>query len=140
MNKRFLDWDDINHMVDRLATNIKSSKLKLDAVYGLARGGLIPAVMLSHRLNLPYIELDYNNDKYNIILVVDDICDSGYTLEKYKEYQGSIYTATLHYKNSATYEPHFWVKLASESEWIVYPWETEDSEMVQDYKINEDGE
>lgn len=140
MVKRFLDWRFIEDATDRLVSNIQKSEIKLEAVYGLPRGGLIPAVILSHKLKIPYVVLGKDSEHYDTILIVDDICDSGKTLEKYKDFEGNIYTATIHYKNSAVYEPHFWYKLASENDWLVYPWETADSEMIQDYKNKSHGD
>ena len=131
MNKRFLEWGDIEIAIERLATNIKISKKKIGSIRGLVRGGLIPAVMLSHKLNIPFMDEDNDSDGY--ILIVDDICDTGQTLEYYTKYQ-YILTATLHYKTSAIVEPDFWWKIAPTDEWIVYPWEEKDSKTIQDYK------
>jgi len=130
MEKRFLEWRDIDDAIERLAINILKSKKKITAVRGLARGGLIPAVMLSHKLNIPFLTEENGNEGY--ILVVDDICDSGKTLEQYSKYE-SILIATIHYKTSAIVEPNFWWKLAPENEWIVYPWEQKDSQTIADY-------
>ena len=128
MNKRFLEWRDIDDAVERLAINITNSNIKISYIKGLQRGGLIPAVLLSHKLNIPMIS---NGILDNSVLVVDDICDSGKTLEEYTKYK--CYTVTIHYKNSAVVEPNFWYKLVSEDEWIVYPWEQKDSKTIQDY-------
>lgn len=130
MIKRFLTWQDIDFAIERLATNIENSDKKISAITGLPRGGLIPAVMLSHRLGIPYLKED--EDTQDCILVVDDICDTGNTLEFYIE-DSHIVTATLHYKTSAIVEPDFWWRLAPENEWIVYPWEQKDSQTIPDY-------
>jgi hypoxanthine phosphoribosyltransferase len=64
--------------------------------------------------------------------VVDDICDSGVTI---KEAPG-VYTATLHYKKSAIVEPNIYASLLlNERQWLVYPWENEDSKAIQDYLV-----
>lgn len=134
--KRIIDWNFIHTAVDRLCLNILKSGIKVNAVYGLARGGLIPAVMISHRLKLPFMSIENADKDYDKILIVDDICDSGDTLKRFIEYPDEIVTATIHYKSSSVYEPNFWYRLAYEDEWIVYPWETKDSEMIQDYKLH----
>ena len=132
MKKRYLSWDDIEDAIERLATNIKTSNKKITAINGLARGGLIPAVMLSHKLGIPFMIKDEDNIDEGYILIVDDICDTGKTLEYYTKYE-YIITATLHYKSSATVEPDFWWKIVPENEWIVYPWEQKDSKTIPDY-------
>lgn len=129
--KRFLEWKDIEDAIEKLATNIKASDVTIEAITGLPRGGLIPAVLLSHKLDIPYI--DSSNElfeEYENILIVDDICDSGDTLKQHHQF---FTTATLHYKSSAAVEPDFWWKLAGENEWIVYPWEQKDSQTKPDY-------
>ena len=131
-NKRFITWRDINDAIERLSINITNSKVEIAAVGGLPRGGLIPAVMLSHRLTIPFVSQANIAGVAGNILIVDDICDSGKTLKRFK-YESNVYTATLHYKTTAEYEPHFWWKLAALDEWIVYPWEREDSKTIADY-------
>lgn len=124
-SKIYLSWDDINILVEDLCNTIASSGVQIKSITGIERGGLIPAVMISHKLNIPYVT-KINKDT----LVVDDICDTGETLKR------SIagFTATLHYKPTAVFTPDFYAKEVG-SEWLVYPWERKDSEAIQDYLI-----
>lgn len=122
-NKVFVYWDDITILVDELCSTIATSGVQIKSITGIERGGLIPAVMISHKLNIPYTT-KINKDT----LVVDDICDSGETLKN----MVAGYTATLHYKKTASFTPDFYSKEVGE-EWIVYPWERTDSETIQDY-------
>lgn len=122
-NKVFVYWDDISILVDELCSTIISSGVQIKSITGIERGGLIPAVMISHKLNIPYVN-KINKDT----LVVDDICDSGETLKN----KVAGYTATLHYKKTASFTPDFYSKEVGD-EWIVYPWERNDSETIQDY-------
>jgi hypoxanthine phosphoribosyltransferase len=122
-NKMYLSWDDINVLVEDLCDTIASSGAQITSITGIKRGGLIPAVMISHKLSIPYVDR-INKDT----LVVDDICDTGETLKK----SIAMYTATLHYKPTAGFTPDFYSKEVG-TEWIVYPWERKDSDAVQDY-------
>lgn len=122
-NKIYLSWDDISILVEDLCDTIASSGAQVTSIAGIKRGGLIPAVMISHKLNIPYVDR-INKDT----LVVDDICDTGETLKK----SIALYTATLHYKPTAGFTPDFYAKEVG-SDWIVYPWERKDSDAVQDY-------
>jgi hypoxanthine phosphoribosyltransferase len=122
-NKIFISWDDINILVDELCSTILKSGAEIKSITGIERGGLIPAVMISHKLNIPYVT---KINKYT--LVVDDICDTGETLKK----TVAGFTATLHYKKTAIFTPDFYSKEVG-TEWIVYPWERNDSETIQDY-------
>ena len=132
MDKRYLSWNDIDRAINRLVASINSSEIKLDAVGGLPRGGLIPAVLLSHRLSIPFVSQANIASITGNILIVDDICDSGKTLKKFK-FEENVYTATLHWKQSAEYQPNYFWEIAYENEWIVYPWENKDSQTKPDY-------
>ena len=132
MDKRYLSWNDIDRAINRLVASINSSETKLEAVGGLPRGGLIPAVLLSHRLNIPFVSQANIAGVSGNILIVDDICDSGRTLKRFK-FEENVYTATLHWKQSAEYQPNYFWEIAYENEWIVYPWENKDSQTKPDY-------
>ena len=123
-NKIHLSWDDIQQLTDLLSKKIMLECPQIESVTGLARGGLIPAVIISHKLNLPYVDKVFTNT-----LVIDDICDSGKTLEK----APGLYHAVLHYKpHTSSFVPTIWAKEVGD-EWIVYPWERSDSKAIQDY-------
>tara|TARA_B100000900_G_C20212830_1_gene566554 strand:+ start:123 stop:560 length:438 start_codon:yes stop_codon:yes gene_type:complete len=143
MNKSYIDWNEIEALIFRLLYRIRTSDLKFKNIYGLPRGGLIPAVMLSHRLNIPLVKGDIGPDT----LIVDDICDSGETLDKFVEKHQTLYsfpfnlkTAVLHYKpHTSCFEPTFNAEKWNKDDWLVYPWEKYDSETIQDYKIKVGG-
>jgi hypoxanthine phosphoribosyltransferase len=126
MNKRFITWDYIETAMDNIASQVESSGLDIKYIFGMPRGGLIPAVMLSHKLNIPLFRpgMVLNNK----VLIVDDICDSGGTLQKYNV----ITTATIHTKEKASVQPTFHYEVV-DKDWIVYPWERADSKTIQDY-------
>ena len=134
MDKRFISWSDVDDAVERLAINITNSKYEVAAIGGLPRGGLIPAVMLSHRLSIPFVSQAQIQTTIGNILIVDDICDSGKTLKRFK-FEENVYTATLHWKQSSEYQPNYFWEIAYENEWIVYPWENIDSQTKPDYAI-----
>ena len=124
--KLFLNWGDIEYLVKELSKRVIINSIPINSVHGLKRGGYIPAVMISHYLNLPYSEAVHSDT-----LVIDDICDSGKTLEN----SPGLYHAVLHYKpHTSTFIPTIWAKEIGD-EWIVYPWERNDSKAIQDYKI-----
>lgn len=124
-NKIYLGWDDVNDLVNTLCEKIITEQPNIDSIFGLKRGGLIPAVIISHKLNLPWSDVMLPNT-----LVVDDICDTGVTLKN----TIGCYTAVLHYKpHTSCYIPHLWACVHEGNEWIIYPWERKDSQSIQDY-------
>ena len=127
--KMYLSWDDVENAVNDLCNKIRFDQINIDSVHGIARGGLIPAVLISHKLGLPYVQAVGKNT-----LVVDDICDSGVTLEK----APGVWTAVLHYKpHTSCFQPTMWAEIHEGNEWLIYPWETKDSLPIQDYLAND---
>lgn len=126
-NKIYLSWDDVSDLVDILCEKIITEKPNIDSVFGLKRGGLIPAVMVSHKLGLPWSDVMYPHT-----LVIDDICDTGETLKNCV----GVHTAVLHHKpHTACYTPSICAVTHDSDEWIIYPWERKDSNPIQDYKL-----
>ena len=79
--KVFYNWEDIDGRVNDLCQRIKHESF--ETVYGIPRGGLIVTVLVSHKLGIPLITSlrDMYGKKF---LVVDDIMNTGLTLEKLK--------------------------------------------------------
>ena len=97
-------WNEIDNHCRELADKIVSSGKKYDVIVGVGRGGLIPAVILSHQLGVPLIPInwqlrdsdtaDYHMDNYALLkkvvgnsknlLLVDDINDTGKTMNDIK--------------------------------------------------------
>jgi hypoxanthine phosphoribosyltransferase len=132
MNKRYIHWGYIDTAADFLAERITESQLHIKEIYGVPRGGLIIASLLSYRLNIPLTMSRVSSKCENEnILIVDDICDTGKTLEKYKIFRYPI--VTIHYKKSAMLKPFIYYEEVKETDWINYPWELENSETIPDY-------
>jgi hypothetical protein len=128
MKKQYLDWKEIERLVDVLHESILQSGLQFDKIYGIPRGGLIPAVLLSHKMNIPLTNYMYSENT----LIVDDICDTGKTMS---EIYADNKTAVLHHKpHTSNYTPAFYSCIWGTDDWIVYPWELKDSKAIQDYK------
>lgn len=53
MKKHIINQHEMTALVNKIAREIHVSQWRPDYIVGLTRGGLIPAVMLSHYLNVP---------------------------------------------------------------------------------------
>lgn len=150
-NVKQLTWVDFQVLLIPFYIKIAHTNKKYDAIIGLSRGGLVPAVCLSNIMDIPLIPVQYSskrgagNDKnhanvvpimsditgkqsQHTLLIVDDICDTGYTLKEVcgeLRAQGhEVVTATIHYKSGAVITPDVYIEhLDPDSPWIVYPWE-----------------
>jgi len=126
-NKLIFSWDNIRDLIDDLCEKIITDLPYIDSVTGIERGGLIPAVMVSHKLNIPYVKSIKPNT-----LVIDDICDSGVTLRD----GVGVNTAVLFHKpHTSCFTPNVWAYTHEGDEWILFPWERMDSKSVQDYLV-----
>jgi len=124
-NKIKLSWDDVETVVDKLCHFIPRDVSIVDSVHGISRGGLVPATLVSHRTGLPYVDVIGPNT-----LVIDDIADSGKTLE---EYPGA-WKGVLYYKvKTSSFTPNIWGELHEGEEWLIFPWEKYNSPSIQDY-------
>jgi hypoxanthine phosphoribosyltransferase len=115
VNKKRISWEKVGNMIDELGKKIKKSKIKFDGVYGIPRGGLPMAVILSHELNIPVLLYPTKNT-----LVVDDISDNGFTLQRIKNKK----IATLYSTKWTVTKPDWFIDMKkSKDDWIIFPWE-----------------
>ena len=92
-------------------------------IYGIPRGGLIVAVRLSHLLDLPLTDTPVKKET----LIVDDICDSGKTLQKYNGYA----TACIYKASNSITTPTWWI--IEKKDFVQFQWETEKTAKI-DYE------
>jgi len=57
MNKLVINQNQLNGLVSKICRDITLSGWRPDYIVGLTRGGLVPAVMISHYLNVPMYSL-----------------------------------------------------------------------------------
>ena len=145
--------EDFQEGIDKLTDNILAVGNPYNRVVGICRGGLFPATMLSYRLKVPLTTLswslrDYNDEKEYVdwiaedmnagqrILLVDDIIDSGETInsiiDSWKDVvddtldMENLSIATLMYNTDLDMVPDFWHKTISRKEdqrWVDFWWE-----------------
>ena len=140
VEKTNLGWSYIEYQVDKICEHIFKNESSFDVVVGISRGGLVPAVMISHRLNLPLLTMSVTLrdnlarvqslkiKKGERALIVDDINDSGHTLTMISEFfkQRHIHAtyAVLQNKVSSNFTVDYWGTLQDNDNWINFPWET----------------
>jgi len=141
------DWSEIYDACIELADQIKRSGFNPEIIVGVARGGWIPARILSDLLGNTYvasIRVEFykgvgetakkpivsqqvsTSVEGKRVLVVDDVADTGESLTKVRQDllsrgASQVKIATLHYKPKSILRPDFYVR--ETSAWIVYPHE-----------------
>ena len=120
--KVYVSWQDIEKYIDAVVEDVKKRDFKPSGVYGVPRGGLIFATMLSYKMDIPLLL----NAAPNCI-IIDDIADSGRTLLHFtlKDTQfNKYYITTMYYHERSVVKPDFWL-FSKEDKCIVYPYENE---------------
>lgn len=131
MNKTFITWMQYQEDVLSLAKKM-SSRIQVQNVVGIPRGGIVLAVSLSYLLNVPFkTEIDGVMQE-NRILLVDDLVDSGTTMNEWTNRYPLVHTATLYRKDCTNFEPEFVARTIND--WIVFPYETEETSR-RDYEL-----
>lgn len=123
MTKReHYSWRDFGEAVEIICSKLRQDGLlkEIKGIYGIPRGGLVLAVALSHKLDLPLYSLE-QVIAHGHALVVDDISDSGETLKRFGRLAEC--TATIHLVPGTSYVPDVWAEERSIDSWMVYPWE-----------------
>lgn len=148
--KLVMSWEYMDYACNDIIDQILISGLLPKRIVGLTRGGLPPAVIISHRLKLPMSALDWQTrdgtvqerlklealledlDDGDRLLIVDDIADSGRTFAQIKAaipagQESKVLFAAVVYKTSSVVEPDFYStyhKVRGEEDvWFVFPYE-----------------
>ena len=155
--KMIVEWEEYKKIVEKLAIEIHAS-YKPTVLIGIMRGAAPIIDILSRILKLPiaYIVIQSysgegmedqqgrlmfareisslaNNDDFKKVLLIDDLSDTGLTLNKSiewlknygttKNFINEVKTACLWKKKSSTFEPDFCPVRLDSDPWIVQPTE-----------------
>jgi len=103
MDHNYYTNEDLRNGIYSLARQMTLDNWKPDLIVGVLRGGIIPAVYLSHWYECPMIAVEWSTRdnavgqnlddtrivkeliKRKSVLLVDDICDSGLTLKEIED-------------------------------------------------------
>ncbi len=154
----YVDWDQYHRNIEDLAVKIYQSGWEFNQIICIAKGGLRIGDILSRLYRLPLAVLfaaSYSGLENRIrgkiqfsahlsmlesnvqgrILLVDDLVDSGISLQKaihwLKQHHGSdileIRTAVIWYKACSVTQPDYYVDYLPDNPWIHQPFERYES-------------
>ena len=155
-NDLWVSWDEYNRLIERLALKVYESGWKFDQVLCLARGGVRPGDVFSRIFDVPLAILstssyreeagtvrgDLDIAKYMTmtkgplagkILLVDDLADSGVTLDKVtrhlsENFEGvaEVRSAVIWLKGCSSIRPDYFLDELPHNPWIHQPFEDYD--------------
>lgn len=137
-------YNQIHALTCKLYTDIMD--IDFDYVVGINRGGLVPALILSHLFKKPLETInwstrDFKRQEHNFkiaqdlangsnILLVDDINDSGQTFldlindwEYTDESKGKLVKVTPIQRYTTKCPSDFYGDLITVDNWVLFPWE-----------------
>jgi len=143
---RYVSWSEIHRALSVLANSVRST-FNPEVVVAIAKGGLIPSRIIADLLmieEMGFIEVKFykaiglRGEKPFIkylalpalrdrnVLVVDDVIDSGRTIQLVIDALSSyaprsMKTLVLYLKPWAAFTPDYYYEVTNE--WIVFPWE-----------------
>ena len=145
----FVNFERYKEMMKKILDEVKPENY--DIIVGLHRGGNIPAIHLSHKLNIPCISIDWSLRDGNItdrsladanilsnlvhkdnkrVLIVDDIIDSGDSLRTLLDRANiprlQVGIASLIYNDEQMIVPNAYGRKISRSthkDWFEFWWE-----------------
>ena len=123
--KVYYTWEQFDEDIDKIVKIIKRDYPNIKCIYGIPKGGLVPAIKIANRLNLPlYLVLAWADEQCRpeSILIVDDCVDVGTTLGSIKDIDKYI-TATIFIKPQSKIKPKIWCRECSNDKWVVFGWE-----------------
>ena len=143
-----VSWAGFYRLCRRLTFQLRSAQVRPDVIVAIARGGYMPARVLSDFLglmDLASFRIEHYRGAYKQplarvryplsadvsgrrVLLVDDVSDTGDTFRVATEHlrerstPAEIRTAVLHHKVVSSFVPDFYAAKVVKWRWIIYPW------------------
>ena len=152
----WVSWDEYHHAIEALALMVHESGWRFDHVLCLARGGMRPGDIFSRIFDVPLAILStssYREEEGTVrgsldiakyitmtrgalsgrVLLVDDLVDSGVTLEQVQSHLRTNFPAVTEVKSAVIWvkacssvRPDFYLQYLESNPWIHQPFEEYD--------------
>ena len=152
----WVSWDEYHHAIEALALMVHESGWRFDHVLCLARGGMRPGDIFSRIFDVPLAILStssYREEEGKVrggldiakyitmtrgslsgrVLLVDDLVDSGVTLEQVQSHLRTNFPAVTEVKSAVIWckacssvRPDFYLQYLDTNPWIHQPFEEYD--------------
>lgn len=142
-----VSWDQLHRDARALAWRLDGKgpdNGAWKAIVGITRGGMVPAAIVARELNVRVIDTisvkGYNHQTQSDpvvikapqadlmgdgtgILIVDDLVDSGRTLELVRRLYPNAHFATVYAKPKGREQVDTYITEVSQDTWIFFPWD-----------------
>ncbi len=142
-----VSWDQLHRDARALAWRLDGKgpdNGAWKAIVGITRGGMVPAAIVARELNVRVIDTisvkGYNHQTQSDpvvikapqadlmgdgtgILIVDDLVDSGRTLELVRKLYPKAHFATVYAKPKGREQVDTYITEVSQDTWIFFPWD-----------------
>jgi len=147
MKYQRVTWHEIDMCVATVGRAIRAARFQPDCIVAILKGGMVPARLLSdffgsieiypirvkaYAKTRKLASVRLESFRYPVgrkrVLLVDDIHDSGQTLQKAMQHlrrrrPQALCAATLFNKHNAPHPPDFHARTVAPGTWVVFPWE-----------------
>ncbi|MFM2008760.1 MAG: hypothetical protein RIR02_710 [Pseudomonadota bacterium] len=152
----WVSWDEYHQAIEQLAKQVHTSDWEFDHILCLARGGLRPGDIFSRLFKRPLSILSTSSYReqngtqrgtldiaqhitstlhpiQGKVLLIDDLVDSGITLQQIKQHLAAHYsaiteikTAVIWVKSTSVIQPDYYLHFLKDHPWIHQPFEMYD--------------
>ena len=119
MDRMIVKMEDVEILCHRIADKLMVTSPKGHFIFGVPRGGLIPAQLVARAILQKGGDARVVYQALNASVIVDDIIDSGSTLSQYLYYPVPFYACYT--KRKADIEEGRAMALGNS--WVIFPWE-----------------
>lgn len=114
--RRKITWNEIVNTIRELGNRLEDGS----KIWGIPRNGLIIVGIMAHQN--PSLKLQVCETPRPGAIIVDDIYDTGKTLERYTSL--GFTTASLYWReNCDNRKPNIFVDIVEDDSWLDFPWE-----------------
>lgn len=140
-----ISWDQFHRDARALSWRLAGLMQEWEAIIAIARGGLVPATVVSRELGIRYVDTvciasyhNYQRSEVNLlkpvpekfletkgenILIIDDLTDTGKTLEYLHNKLPKAHFATIYSKPQGRPFVDTYITEVSQDTWIYFPWD-----------------
>ena len=120
-----ISWKELEELADTIAENIKASPIEPKHLFAVDQQSLVPAMLLSRKLEIPITD----NCKNNYTLFVSAVVREGKSLISATDKANCFVTVAFVLKEGASFAPDFVGRVIGMGDWAIFPWSREDEKV-----------